>query len=61
MKGQPDMIIANNHKKHNGFCIEFKSPTNNYKISEAQLNKSDTVVMDTNFSFPMITIGLSNT
>ena len=37
MKGQPDIIIMNNHKEYNCLCIEFKSPTNNYKISEAQL------------------------
>ena len=37
MKGQPDIIIMNNHNEYNGLCIEFKSPTNNYKISEAQL------------------------
>ena len=24
-------------KKYTGFCIEFKNPTNNYQISEAQL------------------------
>ena len=32
------MIILNHHNKYNGSCIEFKSPTNNYKISEAQLD-----------------------
>ena len=37
VKGQPDVIIVNNHKEYNGLCIEFKSPTNNYKISEAQM------------------------
>ena len=36
MKGQPDIIIMNNHKEYNGICIEFKSPTNNYQISEVQ-------------------------
>jgi len=37
-KGQPDLMILNYHKDYKGLCIEFKSPTNNYKISEAQLN-----------------------
>ena len=36
MKGQPDIIIANYHKEYTGLCIEFKSPTNNYQISETQ-------------------------
>lgn len=35
MKGQPDIIIANQHEKYTGLCIEFRSPTNNHKISEA--------------------------
>ena len=40
MKGQPDAIIVNNCrlKLYNGFCIEFKSPSNNYQISEAKLD-----------------------
>lgn len=36
MKGQPDIIIANYHNKYSGLCIEFKSPTYNYQVSEAQ-------------------------
>ena len=45
MKGQPDIIIMNNHKEYNCLCIEFKSPTNNYKISEAQLEmKKRTII-----------------
>lgn len=35
-KGSPDIIIMNHHKRYTGFCIEFKSPTNKYQISEAQ-------------------------
>lgn len=35
-KGQPDIMIMNYHFKCSGFCLEFKSPTNNYQISEAQ-------------------------
>ena len=37
MKGQPDIIIANYHNQYSGLCIEFKSATTNYRISEAQL------------------------
>ena len=36
MKGQPDIMTVNHHNQYNGFCIEFKSPSNNYQISEAQ-------------------------
>ena len=36
IKGQPDLMILNYHKDYNGLCIEFKSPTNYYEISEAQ-------------------------
>ena len=35
-KGQPDLMILNYSKDYNGLCIEFKSPNNNYKISDAQ-------------------------
>ena len=35
-RGQPDLMILNYHKDFNGLCIEFKSPTNNYQISDAQ-------------------------
>ena len=36
LKGQPDLMILNYHKDCNGLCIEFKSPNNNYQISDAQ-------------------------
>ena len=36
-RGQPDLMILDYHKDYNGLCIEFKSPTNNYEISESQL------------------------
>ena len=36
LKGQPDLIILNYHKDYNGLCIEFKSATNIYQISDAQ-------------------------
>ena len=36
-RGIPDLMILNYHKDYRGLCIEFKSPTNNYCVSEAQL------------------------
>ena len=36
IKGQPDIMIMNNHFRHNSLCIEFKSPNNNFKITGAQ-------------------------
>ena len=36
MRGQPDLMVLNYHKDFKGLCIEFKSPTNNYHLSEAQ-------------------------
>ena len=36
LRGQPDLMILNYHKDYNGLCIEFKSPTNIYQISDAQ-------------------------
>ena len=35
-KDLPDLMIVNYHKVYNGLCIEFKSPTNIYQISDAQ-------------------------
>ena len=35
-RGQPDLMVLNYHKDYKGLCIEFKSPTNNYYVSEAQ-------------------------
>ena len=40
-RGQPDLMILNYHKDYQGLCIEFKSPTNNYEISESQLKMKD--------------------
>lgn len=37
MRGSPDLIIMNRHKFYNGYCIEFKNPNKNYKISDSQL------------------------
>ena len=41
IKGQPDLMILDYHKDYKGLCIEFKSPTNNYNISEAQLKMKE--------------------
>ena len=41
MRGQPDLMILDYHKDYKGLCIEFKSPTNSYNISEAQLNMKE--------------------
>ena len=41
MKGQPDLIIQNLHKKYNGLCIEFKTPQLNGVLSEQQKNLID--------------------
>ena len=37
MRGQPDLMVLNYHNYYKGLCIEFKSPTNNYEVSESQL------------------------
>ena len=41
MRGQPDLMILDYHKDYKGLCIEFKSPTNNYNISESQLKMKE--------------------
>ncbi|CAH3173119.1 unnamed protein product, partial [Porites lobata] len=41
MRGQPDLMILDYHKDYKGLCIEFKSPTNNYCISESQLKMKE--------------------
>ena len=41
MRGQTDLMILDYHKDYKGLCIEFKSPTNNYNISEAQLKMKE--------------------
>ena len=40
-RGTPDLMILNYHKDYQGLCIEFKSPTNNYEVSESQLKMKD--------------------
>ena len=40
-RGQPDLMVLNYHKDYRGLCIEFKSPTNNYEVSESQLKMKE--------------------
>ena len=49
-RGQPDLMILDYHKDYNGLCIEFKSPTNNYEVSESQLKMKDKYKKN-NFAF----------
>jgi len=36
IKGSPDLVIMNLHKKYNGFAIEFKSPKTGGVVSDSQ-------------------------
>ena len=38
-RGQPDLLVLNYHKDYKGLGIEFKSPTNNYHVSELEAQK----------------------
>ena len=40
-RGQPDLIILDYHRDYKGLCIEFKSPTNVYEVSESQLKMKE--------------------
>ena len=40
-RGQPDLMILDYHSEYNGLCIEFKSPTNNYCVSESQIKMKE--------------------
>ena len=40
-RGQPDLMILDYHIEYKGLCIEFKSPTNNYCVSESQIKMKD--------------------
>ena len=40
-RGQPDLMILDYHREYKGLCIEFKSPTNNYCVTESQLKTKD--------------------
>ena len=41
MRRQPDLMILNYHKDLNGLCIEFKSPTDYYEVTESQLKMKE--------------------
>ena len=49
-RGQPDLMVLNYHKDYRGLCIEFKSPTNNYEVSESQLKMKDKYIKN-NYAF----------
>ena len=36
MRGQPDLMLLDYYKDFKGLCIEYKSPANIYRFSEAQ-------------------------
>ena len=36
-----DLMILDYHKDYKGLCIEFKSPTNNYYVSESEINMKE--------------------
>ena len=40
-RGQPDLMILDYHREYKGLCIEFKSPTNNYCVSDSQLKMKE--------------------
>ena len=40
-RGTPDLMILDYHKDYQGLCIEFKSPTNNYEVSESQIKMKE--------------------
>ena len=40
-RGTPDLMILNYHNYYRGLCIELKSPTNNYEVSESQLKMKE--------------------
>ena len=41
LRDTPDLMILNYHKDYRGLCIEFKSPTNNYEVSESQIKMKE--------------------
>ena len=40
-RGQPDMLLLNQHKRYNGLCIEFKTPQGSGVLSEDQKHQLD--------------------
>ena len=58
MKGLPDLMVLDYHKDFKGLCIEFKSPTNINRVSEAQKDmKKWYVIMDMHISYQIIKEG----
>ena len=58
MKGLPDLMILDYHKDFKGLCIEFKSPTNINRFSEAQKDMGKWyVIMDMHISYQIIKEG----
>ena len=49
-RGQPDLMVLNYHKDYQGLCIEFKSPTNYYEVSESQLKMKEKYIKN-NYAF----------
>ena len=49
-RGEPDLMILKFHKDYRGLCIEFKSPTNNYEVSESQLKMKEKYTQN-NYAF----------
>ena len=40
-RGTPDLMILDFHRDYKGLCIEFKSPTGNYSITESQIKMKE--------------------
>ena len=40
-RGTPDLMILDYHRDYKGLCIEFKSPTNNYEVSDSQIKMKE--------------------
>ena len=49
-RGTPDLMILNYHNYYRGLCIDFKSPTNYYEVSESQLKMKDKYI-ENNYAF----------
>ena len=49
-RGTPDLMILNYHNYYRGLCIDFKSPTNYYEVSESQLKMKDKYIKN-NYAF----------
>ena len=49
-RGTPDLMVLNYHNYYRGLCIEFKSPTNNYEVSESQIKMKEKYIKN-NYAF----------